>query len=141
MEKLQDKLDKGKNLSVNEWKKYNTYTDQLENYSKEKADALEQLNEDLADALDPGDKLEQIEKTYEESAEGIYESYNSQIDSINDEAESTQQYQNLLAKAQKLEQKKDTKDFPSQNSHSLISTMQSLKQSRKVLWVQTSQST
>ncbi len=107
--KLQDKLDKGKNLSVNEWKKYNTYTDQLENYSKEKADALEQLNEDLADALDPGDKLEQIEKTYEESAEGIYESYNSQIDSINDEAESTQQYQNLLAKAQKLEQKKDTK--------------------------------
>lgn len=107
--KLQDKLDKGKNLSVNEWKKYNTYTDQLENYSKEKADVLEQLNEDLADALDPGDKLEQIEKTYEESAEGIYESYNSQIDSINDEAESTQQYQNLLAKAQKLEQKKDTK--------------------------------
>lgn len=107
--KLQDKLDNGRNLSVNEWKKYNTYTDQLENYSKEKADALEQLNEDLADALDPGDKLEQIEKTYEESAEGIYESYNSQIDSINDEAESTQQYQNLLAKAQKLEQKKDTK--------------------------------
>ena len=107
--KLQDKLDKGKNLSVNEWKKYNTYTDQLENYSKEKAEALEQLNEDLADALDPGDKLEQIEKTYEESAEGIYETYNSQIDSINDEAESTQQYQNLLAKAQKLEQKKDTK--------------------------------
>ena len=41
--KLQDKLDKGKNLSVNEWKKYNTYTDQLENYSKEKADALEQF--------------------------------------------------------------------------------------------------
>ena len=107
--KLQDKLDNGRNLSVNEWKKYNTYTDQLENYSKEKADALEKLNEDLAQALDPGDKLEQIEKTYEESAEGIYESYNSQIDSINDEAESTQQYQNLLAKAQKLEQKKDTK--------------------------------
>ena len=107
--KLQDKLDNGRNLSVNEWKKYNTYTDQLENYSKEKADALEKLNEDLAQALDPGDKLEQIEKTYEESAEGIYESYNSQIDSINGEAESTQQYQNLLAKAQKLEQKKDTK--------------------------------
>lgn len=107
--KLQDKLDKGGNLSVNEWKKYNQYTEQLENYAKEKADTLAKMNDDLAEALDPSDKLEQIQKTYEESAEGIYESYQNQIDSINGEAVNTQQYQNLLAKAQKLEQKKDTK--------------------------------
>ena len=67
------------------------------------------MNDDLADALNPGDKLEQIEKTYEESAEGLYDSYHKQIDGINDEVKNTQQYQNLLAKAQKLEQKKDTK--------------------------------
>lgn len=107
--KLQDRLDKGKNLSVNEWKKYNQYTDQLEQYSKDKADTLLKLNDDLAEALNPSDKLKQIEKVYEESAEGIYESYHNQIDTINDEAENTQQYQNLQAKAQKLEQKKDTK--------------------------------
>ena len=32
---------------------------------------LEKLHDDLGEALDPSDKLEQIEKTYEESAEGI----------------------------------------------------------------------
>lgn len=107
--KLQDKLDKGGNLSVSEWKKYNAYTEQLEHYAKDKTDMLEKLNSDLTEALDPSDKLEQIEKTYEESAEGIYESYHNQIDGINGETENTQQYQNLLAKKQKLEQKKDTK--------------------------------
>lgn len=71
--KLQDKLDKGGNLSVNEWKKYNQYTEQLEYYAKEKADTLAKMNDDLAEALDPSNKLEQIQKTYEESAEGIYE--------------------------------------------------------------------
>lgn len=107
--KLQNKLDKGGNLSVNDWKKYNSYTEQLENYAKEKAETLDNLNDDLAEALDPSDKLETIQKTYEESAEGIYESYQNQIKSINGEAINTQQYQNLYAKAQKLEQKKDTK--------------------------------
>ncbi len=107
--KLQDKLDKGGNLSVNDWKKYNSYTEQLENYATEKAEILDKLNDDLAEALDPSDKLETIQKTYEESAEGIYESYQNQIDGINGEAINTQQYQNLYAKAQKLEQKKDTK--------------------------------
>ena len=107
--KLQNKLDKGGNLSVNDWKKYNTYTEQLENYAKEKAEILDKLNDDLAEALDPSDKLETIQKTYEESAEGIYETYQNQIESINGEADNTQQYQNLYAKAQKLEQKKDTK--------------------------------
>lgn len=107
--KLQNKLDKGGNLSVNDWKKYNTYTEQLENYAKEKAETLDKLNDDLSEALDPSDKLETIQKTYEESAEGIYESYQNQIESINGEATNTQQYQSLYAKAQKLEQKKDTK--------------------------------
>lgn len=107
--KLQNKLDKGGNLSVNNWKKYNSYTEQLENYAKEKAETLDKFNDDLAEALDPSDKLETIQKTYEESAEGIYESYQNQIESIHGEAANTQQYQNLYAKAQKLEQKKDTK--------------------------------
>lgn len=48
------------------------------------------MNDDLTDALNPGDKLEQIEKTYEESAEGLYDSYHKQIDGINDEVKNTQ---------------------------------------------------
>ena len=107
--KLQDKLDKGGNLSTAQWKKYNQYTEQMENYAKEKADTLDKLSDDLEEALNPSDKLDKIQKTYEEAAEGIYESYHNQIDDINEEATDTQQYQNLLAKAQKLEQKKDTK--------------------------------
>ena len=107
--KLQDKLDKGGNLSTAQWKKYNQYTEQMENFAKEKADTLDKLSDDLEEALNPSDKLDKIQKTYEEAAEGIYESYHNQIDDINEEATDTQQYQNLLAKAQKLEQKKDTK--------------------------------
>ena len=107
--KLQNKLDKGGNLSTAQWKKYNQYTEQMENFAKEKADTLDKLSDDLEEALNPSDKLDKIQKTYEEAAEGIYESYHNQIDDINEEATDTQQYQNLLAKAQKLEQKKDTK--------------------------------
>ncbi len=107
--KLQDKLDSGKNLSESQWKQYNNYTKQLESYADEKADTISKLNDSLEETLNPSDKLEQIEKTYEESAEGIYDSYQNQIDSIKGEAENTRQYQNILAKAQKLEQKKDTK--------------------------------
>lgn len=107
--KLQDKLDEGKNLSGGQWKKYNSYTKQLEDFADEKADALSKLNDALEEALNPSDRLEQIQKTYEESAEETYNSYQNQIDSIKGEAENTKQYQNLLAKAQKLEQKKDTK--------------------------------
>lgn len=107
--KLQDKIDGGKNLSENQWKQYNDYTKQLENFADEKADTISKLNDALGEALNPSDKLGQIEKTYEESAEGIYDSYQNQIDGIKGEAENAKQYQNILAKAQKLEQKKDTK--------------------------------
>lgn len=107
--KLQDKIDKGGNLSVSQWKKYDQYTEQLENYAKEKADVLSKLDDELAEALNPSSKLDLIEKTYEEAAEETYNSYHEQIDDINREAENTQQYQNLSAKAQKLEQKKDTR--------------------------------
>ena len=106
--KLQDKLDSGKNLSESQWKQYNSYTKQLENFADEKADTISELNNALAE-LDPSDKLGQIKKTYEESAQGINESYQNQISSLNGETENTKQYQNLLAKVQKLEQKKDTK--------------------------------
>ncbi len=107
--KLQDKIDKGGNLSVSQWKKYDQYTEQLENYAKEKADVLSKLDDELEEALNPSSKLDLIEKTYEEAAEDTYNSYHEQIDDINREAENTQQYQNLSAKAQKLEQKKDTR--------------------------------
>lgn len=107
--KLQDKLDGGKNLSENQWKQYNDYTKQLEDFADEKANTVSKLNDALEEALNPSDKLGQIEKTYEESAEETYNSYQNQIDSIKGEAENTKQYQNILAKAQKLEQKKDTK--------------------------------
>ncbi len=107
--KLQDKLDAGKNLSTSQWKQYEQYKSQLEAYADDKADAIDELNASLEEALDPSDKLEQIEKTYEDSAQDIYDSYRKQIDSINGDVTATKQYQNLYANAQKLEQKKDTK--------------------------------
>ncbi|MCH5257270.1 MAG: hypothetical protein J1D87_08235 [Lachnospiraceae bacterium] len=110
---LQDKLDSGKNLSDSQWKKYNNYTRQLESFADDKASLIETLNDSLEEALNPGDKLEQIERAYEESAKQIYDSYQDQIDGINGDVTSTKQYQNLLAKAQKLEQKKDTKGLSS----------------------------
>ncbi len=107
--KLQDKLDSGKNLSEGQWKQYNDYTKQLESFKKEKARTLSERYAAQEEALNPGDKREQIEKAYEESSKDIYESYQSQIDSINGETQNSQQYKSLKAKAQKLEQKKDTK--------------------------------
>jgi len=107
--KLQDRLDSGKNLSGGQWKQYNSYIKQLEGFAREKAGVLSELEDALGEALNPGDKPGQIEKTYGESAEDIRGSYQNQIDGIKAEAENTKQYQNLLAKAQGLEQKKDTK--------------------------------
>lgn len=107
--KLQDKLDAGKNLSDSQWKKYNQYTEQLANFQNIKDELISDLQDQLDEALNPGDKLDVIERTYEESAEGIYNSYQKQIDGIKNAVTETKQYQNLLAKAQKLEQKKDTK--------------------------------
>ena len=107
--KLQDKLDSGKNLSQSQWKQYNNYTKQLENFRNEKSDTIDDLNAALEEAQNPSDRLEQIEKTFEESSKGIRDSYLGQIDGINGEAENSQQYQNLKAKAQKLEQKQENK--------------------------------
>ncbi len=107
--KLQDKLDSGKNLSQSQWKQYNNYTKQLENFRNEKSDTIDDLNAALEEAKNPSDRLEQIEKTFEESSKGIRDSYLGQIDGINGEAENSQQYQNLKAKAQNLEQKKKDK--------------------------------
>ena len=107
--KLQDKLDNGKNLTQSQWKQYNNYTKQLENFRNEKSDTMDGLNAALEEAKNPSDRLEQIEKTFEESSKGIRDSYLGQIDGINGEAENSQQYQNLKAKAQNLEQKKKDK--------------------------------
>lgn len=107
--KLQDKLDNGKNLTQSQWKQYNNYTKQLENFRNEKSDTMDGLKAALEEAQNPSDRLEQIEKTFEESSKGIRDSYLGQIDGINGEAENSQQYQNLKAKAQNLEQKKKDK--------------------------------
>ena len=107
--KLQDRLDSGKNLSADQWKKYNQYTKQLEDYAASKADLVSDLNDRYEESLNPGSKLEQIEKAYEESSEDIYDSYQNQINDIKNDVTSTQRYKNLLAKVQRLEQKKDTK--------------------------------
>lgn len=107
--KLQDKLDSGKNLSVGQWKQYNDYTKKLENFKNEKSGIITDLKAALEEAQNPSDRLEQIEKTFEESSKGIRDSYLGQIDGINGEAENSQQYQNLKAKAQNLEQKKKDK--------------------------------
>ena len=107
--KLQDKLDNGKNLTQSQWKQYNNYTKQLENFRNEKSDTMDGLKAALEEAKNPSDRLEQIEKTFEESSKGIRDSYLGQIDGINGEAENSQQYQNLKAKAQNLEQKKKDK--------------------------------
>ena len=107
--KLQDKLDADKNLSTDEWKKYNNYVKQLEDFANSKNSLMASLEKDLDKILNPGDKLDVIEREYEESAKGIYDSYQKQIDGIKNAVTETKQYQNILAEAQKLEQKKDTK--------------------------------
>ena len=107
--KLQDKLDAGKNLSTGEWKKYNQYTEELKAFEDEKNTIIADLKAELDNVLNPKDKLELIDSEYEKAAEGIYESYQKQIDNVENEITKTSQYQNLLAKAQSLEQKKDTK--------------------------------
>ena len=107
--KLQDKLDAGKNLSNSEWQKYDSYTKQLENFVNDKAKQYEDLESKLQDALNPPDKQGVIKKEYEESSKQMYDSYQKQIDAINDEVKNTQNYKTLLANIQKLEQKKDTK--------------------------------
>lgn len=107
--KLQDKLDAGKNLSSDQWKNYNKYTEQLAEFGSAKDAIMADLEDNLAEVLNPSDKLQTIDKEYEKAAEGIYNSYQKQIEGIRDVVTETEQYQNLLAKAQRLEQKKDTK--------------------------------
>lgn len=107
--KLQDKLDAGKVLSVSEWKDYNKYDGQLKQFAEERAAAEKDLYAQLDKALNPGDKITTINREYEEAAEGIYESYQSQIDNISKRLEASQQYKDLLAKKQNLENIRDTK--------------------------------
>lgn len=107
--KLQDKIDAGKVLSTKEWKAYNEYEDQLEQFAEERASAEKDLYDQLEKALNPGDKIAVIEREYEEAAEGIYESYQRQIDDIKKSMTDSQQYKDLLAKTQNLEDIRDTK--------------------------------
>lgn len=107
--KLQDKIDAGKVLSVNEYKNYNKYNDQLKQFAEERSSILKSLEDQLEKALNPGDKVTNINREYEEAAEGIYKSYQDQIDNIDARMKASKQYQDLLAKKQNLENIRDTK--------------------------------
>ena len=117
--KLQDKLDVGKNLSTSQWKQYNKYTEQLKEFEQAKDALVSDLEGKLDEARNPKDKLEIIKAEYEKSAEGIYDSYQRQIDGVKDAIKETAQYQNLLANIQKLEQKKDTTGLSASEEASL----------------------
>ncbi|MEZ3504491.1 MAG: hypothetical protein K1W25_13750, partial [Lachnospiraceae bacterium] len=107
--KLQDKLDQGGNLTAAQWKQYEQYRKQLEQFGNERNQTVKELNGQLEALLSPPDKTAVLEREYENAAEGIYQSYQSQIDNIGERVKNTKQYQDLYAKARILEQKKDTK--------------------------------
>lgn len=117
--KLQDKLDAGKVLSVNEYKNYNKYNDQLKQFAEERASILKSLEDQLDKALNPGDKVANINREYEEAAEGIYKSYQDQIDNIDAKMKASKQYQDLLAKKQNLENIRDTKGLSASQEKTL----------------------
>lgn len=117
--KLQDKLDAGKVLSVNEYKNYNKYNDQLKQFAEERSSIIKSLEDKLEKALNPGDKVANINREYEEAAEGIYKSYQSQIDNIDTKMKASKQYQDLLAKKQNLENIRDTKGLSASQEKTL----------------------
>ncbi len=106
--KLQDKLDAGKILSASEWKKYNTYESQLKQFADGRDATVKSLREQLEKIENPGDKTENINREFEESSEGIRESYKSQINAIDANMKASNSYKTLLAKKQRLENKRDT---------------------------------
>lgn len=117
--KLQDKLDAGKVLSTADFKKYNQYNEQLEQFAEERASIVESLENQLEKALNPGDKITNINREYEEAAEGIYKSYQDQIDNIDAKLKASKQYQDLLAKKQNLESIRETKGLSAAQEKSL----------------------
>ncbi|MDE6602237.1 MAG: hypothetical protein K2K90_08760 [Lachnospiraceae bacterium] len=106
--KLQDKLDNGKALTTAEWKQYNSYSGQLKQFADERDATVKSLNEQLEKLQNPGDKAANINREYEEASEEIRESYKDQIDSIDSGMKASSQYKNLLAKKQRLENKRDS---------------------------------
>lgn len=117
--KLQDKLDAGQNLSTSQWKQYNKYTEQLKEFEIAKDDMMADLESQLDEIINPKDKLSVIDSEYEETAEDIYNSYQRQIEGVRNAITETTQYQNLLAKAQSLEKKKDTKGLSKTEQNNL----------------------
>lgn len=117
--KLQDKLDAGKVLSVSEYKKYNKYNEQLKQFAEERSSIIKSLEDQLEKALNPGDKVANINREYEEAAEGIYKSYQDQIDNIDARMKAAKQYQDLLAKKQNLENIRDTKGLSTSQEKTL----------------------
>lgn len=117
--KLQDKLDAGKVLSVAEYKNYNKYNDQLKQFAEERSSIIKSLEDQLEKALNPGDKITNINREYEEAAEGIYKSYQDQIDNIDARMKAAKQYQDLLAKKQNLENIRDTKGLSASQEKTL----------------------
>ena len=106
--KLQDKLNSGKNLSTEQWQNLNSYEKQLENMINSKTQTITNLNNQIEEIKNPGDKLAQLNREYEQSSAQIRNSYQSQVNALKNEVQNTQQYKNLVAQIQKLEQKRAT---------------------------------
>lgn len=106
-------------MSVNEYKNYNKYNDQLKQFAEERSSIIKSLEDKLEKALNPGDKVANINREYEEAAEGIYKSYQSQIDNIDTKMKASKQYQDLLAKKQNLENIRDTKGLSASQEKTL----------------------
>lgn len=107
--KLQNKLDSGKNLSNSEWQKYNKYQSQMKNISEQTHNELGKLQEEYDYIMNPTDRIGEIERVYEESAKGIYDTYQEQLNSIKEDLENSAEYKKLYAEIQRLETKKDQK--------------------------------
>ena len=117
--KLQDRLDSGKNLNTEQWKNYEKYTKQLKQFEEAKHSLVSDLEAQLEEAKNPSDKLETIKKEYEKSAQGIYDSYQKQIEGVKGAVEETKQYQNLLAETRNLEIRKKNKGLTKQEENRL----------------------
>lgn len=119
LKKLQDKIDAGGNLSVAQWKQYNNYQKQLQTLLESKNAQFDAIDKQIEAVQNPGDKLTDIKREYEEASKQMYDSYQDQIDVINDEVKATEQYKNILANIQKLEQKQKTKGLTADEEKNL----------------------
>lgn len=129
--KLQKRLDKGQNLSNSDWQRYNQYKKQMEEISKQTHNELSKLQEDYDNAMNPTDRIGEIERTYEESSKGIYDTYQEQLNSIQEDLESSAEYKKIDAEIQRLEEQKKTKGLSSADEAKLQKNKELLEALKK----------